>query len=142
MPFNGEDNYANPGELMWEAENEGRFDDIVLGINVDDSGQRRHREPRLVLRLSARDRGRRARGDGAATSGFPRGPQWVQGDHAILGIHDVPAIAIASSEMRRFMELYAHTERDTLELADPGLVADVARFICQVLEALHRALAP
>jgi aminopeptidase YwaD len=39
VPFNGEDNYANPGEMLWVAENVGRFDDIILGINIDDLGQ-------------------------------------------------------------------------------------------------------
>ncbi len=139
VPFNGEDNYANPGELIWEAENEGRWDDIVLGINVDDSGQRDAEnnvsfygcppaiEAAVRTAMAGHDR-------------LSEGPQWVQGDHAILGIHGVPAIAIASSEMYRFMEQYAHTERDTLELADSALVADAARFIRDVIEGVSHVI--
>lgn len=133
VPFNGEDNYANPGELIWESENEGRFDDITLGINVDDSGQ-------LGAENHVSFYGCPPNVEAAvreAMHGYDRlseGPQWVQGDHAILGIHKVPAIAIASSEMYRFMEQYAHTERDTLELADAALVADAALFIRDAIE--------
>jgi aminopeptidase YwaD len=140
VPFNGEDNYANPGEMMWVAENEGRFGDIILGINVDDSGQ-------LDAENNVSFYGCPARIEAAvreAMSGHERlceGPQWVQGDHAILGIYNVPAIAVASSEMYRFMERYAHTERDTLDLADPGLVADASRFIHEVLVGVSRTVA-
>lgn len=139
VPFNGEDNYANPGEMMWVAENEGLFGDVILGINIDDSGQLGAANnvsfygcpPEIESAVRA------------AMSGHERlseGPQWAQGDHAILGIYGVPAIAVASSEMYRFMERYAHTERDTLDLADPGLVADACRFIHQVLTSVSRAL--
>jgi aminopeptidase YwaD len=137
VPFNGEDNYANPGELLWEADNEGRWGDIVLGINVDDSGQRDAENNvsfygcPLVIEAAVRE----------AMTGHDRlseGPQWGQGDHAILGLHGVPAIAVASSEMYRFMEQYAHTEKDTLDLADCALVADAAHFIHKVIEGVSR----
>jgi len=137
VPFNGEDNYANPGELIWEAENEGRWGDIVLGINVDDSGQR-DAENNVsfyscppAIEAAVRE----------AMTGHDRlseGPQWMQGDHAILGIHGVPAIAVASSEMYRFMEHYAHTDKDTLDLADSALVADAAVFIRKAIEGVSR----
>jgi aminopeptidase YwaD len=132
VPFNGEDDYANPGELRWVAENEGRFDDIICGINIDDSGQRgadNHvsfyacPEP---VESAVRE----------ALASFPEiaeGPQWFQGDHAILGIYGRPAIAIASAEMMAFMADCAHTERDVLELADPALIAQTARFVADVI---------
>lgn len=134
VPFNGEDNYANPGELMWIAENEGRFDEIVLGINVDDSGQRG-----AINHVSFYDCPPEVESAvRRVMEPCPRideGPQWFQGDHGIFGMYGRPAIAIASSEMVDFMARYAHTERDTVDLADPALIAETARFIADVIAA-------
>lgn len=135
VPFNGEDDYANPGELAWIAENEGNFDRIALGINIDDSSQRGARNqvsfygcpPHIeeaVRRLMTE---------------YPLvedGPQWFQGDHGILAMHGRPAIAIASEAMEEFMATRAHTERDTLESADSAAVAQTARFLHSVLRAV------
>lgn len=132
VPFNGEDDYANPGELQWIAENEGRFDEIVLAINVDDSGQ-------LGAGNSVSFYGcpepieRAVRESMEGFDDIAEGPQWFQGDHAILGIYGRPAIAIASAEMVAFMAQHAHTESDALELADPVLVARTAAFIAEVV---------
>ena len=135
VPFNGEDNYANPGEMLWAAENEGRLGDVVLNINVDDSGQRgaiNHVSfygcPEPIE--SAVRRAMEGRTDVA------EGPQWQQGDHMILVMAGRPAIAIASADMHRFMAEYAHTERDSIELADPALIASTADFIAEVVRAV------
>jgi len=132
VPFNGEDNYANPGEMMWVRENEGRFDDIILGINIDDSGQRdtidhvsfygcpQHIEVAVRNAMAGYDR-------------VDEGPQWFQSDHAIFGIYGRPAIAVASSDMHGFMAAYAHTDGDTIDLADPTLVAEAAMFLSEVV---------
>jgi aminopeptidase YwaD len=139
VPFNGEDNYANPGEMLWVAENEGRFGDIVLGINVDDSGQV-GAENNVSYYNCPPEIERAVRGSAEGHPRLAEGPQWVQGDHSIYVMNGVPAIAIASSEMRAFMREYAHTERDTIDLADPGLVADAAHFISESIDAVARTL--
>lgn len=135
VPFNGEDDYANPGEMLWLAQNEGRLDDVLLAINIDDAAQVGtvnhvsfygcppdvERIVRDVLERSPR---------------MAEGPQWFQSDHAIFSMHGRPAIAIASSDIEGFMAHYAHSARDTLELADPMLVADVSRFIRKVIDVV------
>jgi len=135
VPFNGEDNYANPGEMLWVRENEGRFDDIVLGINIDDSAQVGAIDHVSFygcppqIEVAVRD----------AMTAYERigeGPQWFQSDHAIFGIYGRPAIAIASSDMSGFMAEYAHTQRDTLDLADPTLVTDAALFLRDAIDRI------
>ncbi|MDO8847227.1 MAG: M28 family peptidase [Coriobacteriia bacterium] len=132
VPFNGEDDYANPGELQWIAENDGRFGEIALGINIDDSSQHD-----AVNHVSFYGCPEGVEGAVRSAMGpYPEiaeGPQWFQGDHAILGIYGRPAIAVASAEMMSFMANYAHTEGDVLELADPALVARTAAFIADVV---------
>lgn len=135
MPFNGEDDYANPGEMRWVAENEGRMNDILLDINVDDSGQRG--AGNHVSFYSCPEPVEQAvRGAMKPFAGLAEGPQWFQGDHAIFGLYGRPAIAIASAEMMAFMSHYAHTERDTLELADPALIARTAEFIAEAIRSV------
>ena len=138
VPFNGEDDYANPGELQWVAENEGRFDEIVLAINVDDSGQRGACDhvsfygcPEPIERV--------AHATMAAFPDLAEGPQWFQGDHAILGMYGRPAIAIASAGMVAFMEQHAHTASDALELADLALVARTAAYIAELVRQVGSA---
>ncbi len=135
VPFNGEDNYANPGEMLWVAQNEGRFDDIVLGANIDDAGQVgtvNHVSfyscpPGIEQAVREAMEGR----DDVA-----EGPQWFQSDHAIFGIYGRPAIAIASSDIEGFMAAYAHSERDTVDLADPALLVEAAEFLREVVRRL------
>ena len=137
VPFNGEDDYTNPGEMRWLAENEGRMGDILLGINIDDLGMRGtvnhvsfYECPPAVETA--------VRGVMAQCPATTEGPQWFQSDHAIFGMYGVPALALTCSDIAGFMAEYAHSERDTVELADPALVAEAARFVAEVVEAVGR----
>lgn len=47
-----------------------------------------------------------------------------------------PAIAVASSKTAEFMAQYAHTDRDTVELADARLIATAALFLAEVVRTL------
>lgn len=132
VPFNGEDNYASPGELLWISDNEGTFGEIVVAINIDDLGMRDTTnhcsfygcppvlEEQVRLAFDAHP-------------SISEGPQWFQSDHAIFALHDTPAIALTSSDIAGFMRDYAHSKRDTLELAEPELIAAAARFIVDVI---------
>jgi len=138
VPFNGEDDYAAPGEMLWLAENEGAMGDIVLGINIDDLGWRGTGNHVSLYgcppEIEAHVR--------TAIDAFPNtaeGPQWFQSDHAIFGIHGRPAIALATSDIAGFMAGYAHSERDTIDLADPALIAEAAGFVREVIGRLAGA---
>ena len=43
--LNGEDYYSNPGEMQYLARNEGRWEEVVLGINLDGAGYYRGGRP-------------------------------------------------------------------------------------------------
>ncbi|HZL04929.1 MAG TPA: M28 family peptidase [Coriobacteriia bacterium] len=135
VPFNGEDNYANPGEMLWYAENRDRCDDIVLAISIDDLGMCRTTNHVSFYGCSpeVRDTVLKVATRYPSVSG---GPQWFQGDHAIFAQMGVPAIAMASSGMLEFMAKYAHSERDTVEIPDAALLAEAARFLDEVIRAV------
>lgn len=135
VPFNGEDNYANPGEMLWVAQNDGRWDEIILGVNIDDAGQR-GTSTHVSLYGVPESLERIVREATSARSGFAEGPQWFQSDHAILGLYGRPAVAVASSDITGFMAAYAHSERDTLDLADSAIIADIARFLRDIVDGI------
>ncbi|MDP2182126.1 MAG: M28 family peptidase [Actinomycetota bacterium] len=140
VPFNGEDNYANPGEMLWVAENDGRWEEIVLGVNIDDAGQR-GTGTHVSMYGVPEGIGQIVRSALDGRDGFAEGPQWFQSDHAILGLYGRPAIAIASSDIAGFMASYAHSDRDTLELADPAMIAGISRFLRDIVDGIAASLA-
>jgi len=121
--------------MLWVAENEGRFDEIILGINIDDLGMR-GTQNHVSFYGCPPDVEAAVREVMAGHPSVEEGPQWFQSDHAILGQYGRPAIAMASSDIAGFMAKYAHSDRDTIELADPELIAAAAYFLRDVIEAV------
>jgi len=135
VPFNGEDNYANPGEMLWLGENEERLGDIVVAINVDDLGMRETTNHVSFYECPLSIKG--AVLDVAARHpSVSEGPQWFQGDHSIYAMKGCPAIALTSSDIAKFMANYAHSERDTTDLADAGLILSAALFLNDVIRTV------
>jgi aminopeptidase YwaD len=135
VPMNGEDDYANPGEMLWVGANEGRMDDIVLGINVDDAGRLGQTTEVSFYDVPAPLEAA-VRAAMETRPGFGEGEKWFMSDHAIFGIYGRPAIAVASSDMADFMAEACHTERDTLELADMSAIAEIAGFLRDVIASV------
>jgi aminopeptidase YwaD len=138
VPLNGEDYYAAPGQMLWVAENEGRMDEIVLGMNADAAGCAGQRtavslygcpEPIAAVVGGAVD----ARGS------FMIGDPWPQSDHSIFVQYGVPAVAVTSENLVELATDYTHTTRDTPELVDPAVVAEIARFYRDVIAGLPPA---
>jgi len=133
VPFNGEDYYAAPGQKEWLKSNEGRLGDIIFGINIDDAGLRNWDTHVSFSGVSERLK-TVALKTVQSRDGFEEGPEWFQGDHAILAMRGVPVMAIASAGMYEFMERYAHSKRDTVDLADYDKIADIALYVRDVIE--------
>ncbi|MHB9004366.1 MAG: M28 family metallopeptidase [Coriobacteriia bacterium] len=137
VPFNGEDNYANPGQMLWFAANKRKLDDIIVNINIDDLGMIGSENHVSFYGCPAALQDA-VRAEMSCHHRVAEGSKWYQGDHAIFGLYGRPAIALASSTMTEFMARYAHSERDTLDLADPQLIAEAATFLHGVVTTLAR----
>ncbi len=135
VPFNGEDNYAAPGQRLWLDQND-ELGDIALCINVDDAGLKGWGTGISFYGCSDELRAG-VLGAAAARPGFDEGPEWFQGDHSIFVMRGVPAIAIASAGMYEFMSRYAHSERDVVDLADEETIARIAVFIRDVIDIVE-----
>jgi aminopeptidase YwaD len=132
VALNGEDYYSNPGEQLYLQQNEGKFSDIRLGINIDGLGYLRGKTayslyecpPELTAVVEEVFK---------EEDVFVAGPAWFQGDHALFLMNGRPALALTSELVGELMAEFIHTEKDVPELVDPGKLVKAAI-------ALHKLL--
>ena len=115
--FNGEDYYSAPGQMLYLEENNEKFGEIVLNVNIDGAGHRNYRSSVCYfnweeefcdgLRAAFNDNGK-----------FVEVEPWYQGDHMIFVANGIQAIAITSENTHQLMTEIAHTPKDTLDNVD------------------------
>jgi len=130
VAFNGEDYYAVPGQMYYVNSNHGRFDNILLNINIDGAGYLEggsafsfYGVPEKIkdsLRSILNQR-----------PGMSEGTPWPQGDHSIFVQFGRPALAVTSqwfSENINSQEI-THTPKDNLTIVDPRRLVEIAEVI-------------
>lgn len=130
--FNGEDHYQAPGEQAWLAATD--LDGVREAINLDGAGVVGHAVAVVPL-ASPPEVEARVQALVASRSGWIIGPEWYESDHALFAARGIPSIAITSAGAHEFMAGVIHTERDTPRMVDPAILADVAGFLQDWLEA-------
>jgi aminopeptidase YwaD len=126
VAMNGEDYYSNPGEQQYLAANAGRFEEIALGVNLDDIGYVRGQVAFSLYGLEdeASSRVRTVLGRHA---GLVEGLPWYQGDHGLFLMNGRPALAMTTDRLAEVMAEITHSARDTIEMVDPAKPVLVAR---------------
>ena len=132
VTFNSEDYYSAAGEVLYVQQNQGRFGDMLLNINIDlmgyvegNTAYSLYECPPPLADLT--------RATFAAQPGMIEGDLWYQSDHGLFIQQQVPAVAMTSEKMAEVMSTIAHTPKDRPELVNARRVADVAL-------ALHKLL--
>jgi aminopeptidase YwaD len=136
VALNGEDYYANPGEMQYLRRNAGRFGEIRLGINLDGLGFIRGRTayslygcpPAVEAAIQAAL---------ADYPGLAAGEAWYQGDHTLFVINQTPALALTSELVGELLAEYVHTAQDTPQIVDPARLAEAALALRDVLLRLE-----
>jgi aminopeptidase YwaD len=136
VPLNGEDYYGACGQNIWMRDNRDRLGDIVLGMNADDAGHVGHGTSVSFYGVPP-ETDAFVRGLFPRYPGFGEGPQWPQGDHSLFAFNGVPAIAFTSEDFMETFRAITHTPADQRELVAPAIVADVARFMADVIRGLR-----
>jgi aminopeptidase YwaD len=139
VALNGEDYYSAPGEQLYVASNAGRFDEIVLGINVDGVGYHAGNTayslygcPPDIASLVRRTLSGRNR--------LVEGEPWYQSDHGLFLMHDRPAVALTSDRFAELWTRVAHTPGDSPDIVDISKLIDVAFCLAELLLGLNSYL--
>jgi aminopeptidase YwaD len=124
--FNGED-YLVPGQMDYLNKNQGRFDTIILNINIDGAG---YREGKSAFSFFDLPEPLRAVADDvlARFDGITEGVQWYQGDHSMFVQQGRPAIAVSSQWFldNSGSQDITHTPKDNMDIVDCGKIVEIA----------------
>lgn len=135
VAMNGEDYYANPGERQWLAANAGRFDEILLGVNLDDVGYTKGRIAYSLYNVQA-EMEDMLRQTFSRHDALIEGPPWYQGDHGLFMMNQVPAVAVTSELLEELMREITHTPKDRPETVDPEKLVLLAGALRDLLVAV------
>ncbi|MEW5719094.1 MAG: M28 family peptidase [Chloroflexota bacterium] len=138
VAMNGEDYYAASGEKQYVALNAGKFDEIVLGINLDDIGYHKGAVAYSLYGCPA-EIARAIRNAFSARADLIEGPQWYQSDHGLFLMNQVPALAITSENLAELMGEITHTPKDRPEIVDATKLVNVATVLHDLALQLERA---
>ncbi len=132
VAVNGEDYYANCGEIDYLRRNQSAFHTITLGINLDGLG---YIEGRTAYSLYACP-SHLASVIHTGLESFPdlyEGDHWYQGDHMILVMQQRPALAFTSERAITLLSSVIHTRYDIPELVDPVRLVEAAHAVREVI---------
>jgi aminopeptidase YwaD len=137
--LNGEDYYSAPGEQQYLSINEGRFAEIILGINMDLVGFNQGRTTYSLYDCPSEIAGLIHKVFSAQT-GIVEGEPWYQGDHGLFVMNQIPALAITSESFVELLKEIVHTPKDVPEIVDTSKLVDVALALRDLLMALDQLL--
>ncbi len=127
VAFNGEDDYAVPGQMNYLMANQGKFKDVLLNINIDGAGYHEGLSAFSLFDLPEVLR-KYANRIIADYPGITEGAQWPQGDHSIFLQNGVPAVAVSSKWFIDNIELQdiTHTPKDMPEIVDCRKLVEIS----------------
>lgn len=135
--FNGEDYYGASGQVKYIEQNAGKFDNILLNINIDGAGYKEGLSCFSAFNLSENaDNALREimREIPEIIEGLP----WVQGDHSLFLQNGCSAIAVSSQWFIENMECQeiTHTPKDNLSIVNYDRVAECATGIAELIRKI------
>jgi aminopeptidase YwaD len=135
VALNGEDYYSNPGEQLYLKQNEGKFQEIVLGINIDGLAYVKGKTAYSLYDCPPEIRSLIDKVFSEEET-FLAGEPWFQGDHALFLMNQRPALALTSELVYELMTEFVHTDKDTPEIIDPEKVARTAVALHKLITSL------
>jgi aminopeptidase YwaD len=134
--LNGEDYYNAPGEQLWLALNQGRLQEIVLGINLDGLGYQQGKTAYTTYACPA-EMDALIHKAFSTHAGLTAGEPWYQSDHGLFIQNQVPALALTSEYFVELWKEIAHTSKDRPEIVDPGRLVEAAAALQGLVHTLE-----
>ncbi len=132
VAINGEDYYSAIGEIEYLKQNEGRFDNILLAINMDGLGYKEGKTSYSLYNCPASIE-EAVRATCLEYEDMSEGPQWYQSDHSLFVMNQRPAIALTSNAFDDLWSHIAHTKKDRPELVDTMKLVSAATVLHDLL---------
>jgi aminopeptidase YwaD len=140
VAMNGEDYFSAPGEQQYLALNSGRFEEIVLGINIDGVGYYKGKTAYSLYDCPADITELIHNVFTDYNAGLVAGEAWYQGDHGLFLLHRRPALALTSDHPLELMAEITHTPHDRPEIIDCAKLVTVALALRDLVLQLDRHL--
>lgn len=137
VPFNGEDYYAASGQMLYLEQNQNKFNQIILNINIDGAGYYQGPSAFSLFDLPDYLSGivkEVIRGSENIVKGIP----WYQGDHSIFLQQGVPAVAVSSKWFIDHVDQQeiTHTPKDHPDIVDCERVVEVSLAIQNIIQSV------
>ncbi len=128
VALNGEDYYAVPGQMLYLAQNQDRFHEILLNINIDGAGFTEGDSAFSFYDLPS-DIEHQAKEIIDRFPGITQGPPWVQGDHSIFIQYGCPAMAVSSRWFTDHIDNQdiTHTPKDNIDIVSSHKLVEIAQ---------------
>ncbi|MFC1888015.1 M28 family metallopeptidase [Candidatus Cloacimonadota bacterium] len=126
--LNGEDYYAASGEMEYIKQLNGNWKEIELCVNIDAAGCENNKVAISEMGCSESLK-QKIENLIINYSDLMVGEPWYIGDHMMFVQQNVPAIAISSENLMELCRDITHTSKDSIEMVDPELLVETARFI-------------
>jgi aminopeptidase YwaD len=139
VALNGEDHYANPGEQQYLQINAGKFDEIVLGINLDGVGYCHGKTAYSLYDCPPALAGVIQQVFSAQPT-MVEGERWYQGDHGLFLMQQRPAVALTSERAIELLTTIVHTPQDRPELVDSTKLVASAYALRDLVVQLDQAI--
>jgi aminopeptidase YwaD len=138
VALNGEDHYANPGEQQYLRLNAGKFDEIMLNINLDGIGYC-HGNTAYSLYDCPPELAGVIQQIFSAQPTMIEGERWYQGDHSLFLIQQRPALALTSERAIELLTTIIHTPHDRPEVIDSAKLVASAYALHDLIVQLDQA---
>ena len=132
IAFNGEDYFSTPGQVTFLEKNPAGFEHVALAINCDGVGYNIGKTGvspmscgQETIRLLEKHL--------AKYPSLALSEPWYQGDHMIFVSAGVPSLAITSQEIFGIIETIIHSEKDTMDLIDPGKILSTSLLLVDII---------
>lgn len=134
VALNGEDYYSVPGQMNYIEVNQGKFEEIMLNINIDGAGYKEGKSAISFFNIS-NDMKSKALRIMDNYSEITEGKQWVQGDHGLFIQNGVPAIAVTSQWFIENMDNQniTHTSEDNPEIINFYRIVELTELISELV---------
>lgn len=135
VALNGEDYYAASGEMLYLSQNQGKFDQIMLAINLDGVGYI-HGRTAYSLYGCPPEVEQVVYSYFTSQPGFIQGEPWYQSDHGMFINQQRPAMAITSEHFMELCTNITHTVKDQPDIVDTDKLVDTSTVLSELIKKI------